>query len=58
MDDQQAKDEFDRITLHQEIEKAQNIIKQYGDGMAHYHRTLQKHMYELGKLDERLGARS
>lgn len=48
-------DQFDRIRLHQEIERARQLIRTYQEHMAFYQRKIEDNRYELGRLDERLG---
>ncbi len=55
MDDPKDRDEFERIKLHQDIERARMIIEQYGTGMAFYRQEIENKRYKLGRLDERLG---
>jgi hypothetical protein len=55
VDDPRDRYQFDRIKLHQEIERAREIIAQYETGLAHYRQEIENYMYTLGWLDERLG---
>jgi hypothetical protein len=48
-------DEFDRIRLHQEVERARRIIVQYEKGLAFYRHEIENKRYDIGRLDERLG---
>jgi hypothetical protein len=55
MDEQRGNDEFERIQLHQDIERARYLIGQYDTHQAFYRGEIEAKMYQLGKLDERLG---
>jgi hypothetical protein len=54
LDDKRERDEFERIELHQKIDKARLFISQYESGLTTYRRNLEEHQYDLGRLDERL----
>jgi hypothetical protein len=58
VDDSLVRDEFQRIKLHEEIAKAQLIISQHTNGLAHYRQEVEGMRYEIGRLDERLGVGS
>jgi hypothetical protein len=58
VDDPWEQDEFDRIKLHQDIERARAMLAQYETGMAHFRREIENWRYKLGRLDERLGGGS
>jgi hypothetical protein len=53
--DQKEQDEFDRIELHQDIERAREMITQYEKGMGFYRQVIEARRYWIGRLDERLG---
>jgi predicted DNA-binding protein YlxM (UPF0122 family) len=55
VNDPTERDEFDRIRLHQEIERTRTIIVQYEKGLAFYRREIENKRYEIGRPDERLG---
>ncbi|GEM_PF-2736527 len=54
MEDQRAQDEFERIKLHQDIEKARMLIEQYATG-SRFQREIESNLYTIGRLDERWG---
>jgi hypothetical protein len=49
------RDEFSRIELVSLIERERAIVAQYQEHLAYYATRLENRLYELGKLDERLG---
>jgi hypothetical protein len=55
VNDQREQDEFERIKLHQDVERARLIIEQYETGTAFYRQEIENTRYKLGRLDERLG---
>jgi hypothetical protein len=55
MEDQKERDEFERIQLTQEIERARLLVRQYDEHQAFYRNEIEAKLYKLGKLDERLG---
>jgi hypothetical protein len=55
MDDPTERDEFERIKLHQDIERARMIITQYEAGLAFHRQEIENKRYRIGRLDERLG---
>jgi hypothetical protein len=48
-------DEFERMRLTAKIERARGFVAQYDEHQDFYHREIEDGLYELGKLDERLG---
>ncbi len=48
-------DEFDRIRLHEQIEKDRRFVVMYEENLAFYRGRIEDSRYELGRLDERLG---
>jgi hypothetical protein len=52
--DQTEHDEFIRIRLHQEIERARMLIGKYEEGLAHFRQEIEDNKYDIGRLDERL----
>jgi hypothetical protein len=56
--DSREKDEFVRIRLHQEIERARELIGKYEEGLTHFRREIEDNNYDIGRLDERLGCSS
>ncbi len=55
MDEQRSNDEFERIRLHEDIDRARYLIRQYDDHQAFWRSEVETKMYQLGKIDERLG---
>jgi len=55
MDDQREQDQFERIIVHQNIERARLMIEQYATGATFYREEIESNTYTLGRLDERLG---
>jgi len=56
VDSRREKDEFERIKLNQDVERARLIIEQYEVGTTFYRKESENKRYKLGRLDERLGA--
>ena len=52
------RDEFDRMRVSAEMERARAFVTQYEDHQRHFRRQIEEYAYELGKLDERLGGRA
>lgn len=48
-------DEFRRIRIVDEIERARAIVAQYEEGLVFYRQRIEDRVYDLGMLDERLG---
>ena len=48
-------DEFRRIDLASLLERERGIVAQYEQHLAFYRTRIEERLYELGKLDERLG---
>lgn len=55
MDEDRVNDEFERIQLRRDQERARAMIRQYEEGLAFRRLRLEKDTYRLGRLDERLG---
>jgi hypothetical protein len=49
------KDEFRRIQLATELDRARKLVAQYDEHQSYYRAVIEDHRYELGRLDERLG---
>jgi hypothetical protein len=49
------RDEFERMRLVAQIERARGLIEQYEQHQEFYRRQVEDGRYELGRLDERLG---
>jgi len=49
------RDEFERMRLVAQIERARAFIRQYEEHQEFYRRQVEDSRYELGRLDERLG---
>ena len=49
------RDEFERMRLAAQIERARELIAQYDRHQEFYRRQIEDSRYELGRLDERLG---
>lgn len=49
------RDEFERMRLVAQIERARAFIEQYEEHQEFYRRQVEDSRYELGRLDERLG---
>jgi hypothetical protein len=54
VDAAESNDHFERMELHETIERSRDLIAKYLDGMAHQHRKIEKSQHQLGRLDERL----
>jgi hypothetical protein len=54
VDKAKSDDHFERMVLHQTIERGREMIARYLKGMADYHEKIEKAQYALGELDERL----
>ncbi len=52
------RDEFERLGVVAEVERARSFIAQYTDHQEHYRREIEKNPHLLGRLDERLGEAS
>jgi len=50
------RDEFRRIGLAADMERARGLILEYEEHQAHFRDRVEQARYEMGKLDERLGA--
>jgi hypothetical protein len=48
-------DEFERMRLTAQLERAKAMIAQYEEHQEFYRRQVEDGRYELGRLDERLG---
>ncbi|HEU4425124.1 MAG TPA: hypothetical protein VFR67_21550 [Pilimelia sp.] len=48
-------DEFERIRLVAQIDRARTLVAQYEEHQEFYRRQIEDSRYELGELDERLG---
>jgi hypothetical protein len=48
-------DEFERMRLAAQVERARQLIAQYDEHQRFYRRRVEDSRYELGRLDERLG---
>ncbi len=48
-------DEFERMRLVAQIERARALIEQYEQHQEFYRRQVEDSRYEIGRLDERLG---
>lgn len=48
MDGARERDEFARIKLHQDLEKARQIIALYENHQAEYRERIEGHQHELG----------
>jgi hypothetical protein len=49
------RDEFERINITAEMERARYLVAQYEEHQEHFRNRIERHQYRLGKLDERLG---
>jgi hypothetical protein len=49
------RDEFERIRLVAQIERARALVAQYEEHQEFFRRQIEDSRYELGRLDERLG---
>src|SRR5712691_5736962 len=48
-------DEFERIRTTAELERDRAIVARYEEHLAFYRRRIETQLYNLGRLDERLG---
>ncbi|GIG89254.1 hypothetical protein Pen02_41900 [Plantactinospora endophytica] len=55
MSREHERDQFERMRLVEQIERARALIAQYAEHQAHYRARVEDNRYELGRLDERLG---
>lgn len=55
MEDARTQDEFERIKLHQDVERHRLVLEQYENGMRFYRQEIENKRYTIGRLDERLG---
>jgi hypothetical protein len=53
---QRERDEFRRIELKEQLERDRAVIGQYEEGLDFHRDRVEGARYELGRLDERLGA--
>jgi hypothetical protein len=51
-------DEFRRIELMSHLERECGIVALYEQNLAFYRTRIEERLYELGKLDQRLGGES
>jgi hypothetical protein len=49
------RDEFARIRIVDQVERDRAIVAQYQEHMMLYRTRIENRLYELGRLDERLG---
>ncbi len=49
------RDKFERIKKTADVERFHEIIVKYEEGLADYRSRVEEHLYEIGKIDERLG---
>jgi hypothetical protein len=49
------RDEFARIRIVDQVERDRAIVAQYQEHMMFYRTRIENRLYELGRLDERLG---
>lgn len=49
------RDEFARIRIVDQVERDRAIVAQYEEHMMFYRTRIENRLYELGRLDERLG---
>jgi hypothetical protein len=47
-------DKFRRIELNVELERAEKLIADYRQGIDFFRDRMDKHQYELGRIEERL----
>jgi hypothetical protein len=50
------RDEFERISLTAQVEKARLLIAQYEEGLRFFRIRIEDARYKIGRLDERLEA--
>ena len=55
MTSRREQDEFERIRLVAQIERARMFVAQYDEHQGFYRRQIEDDRYALGRLDERLG---
>jgi hypothetical protein len=48
-------DEFERIQIVKEVDRARDIIEQYHGGLALYHKRIEASYEKIGRIAERLG---
>lgn len=53
--DQGERDQFERIELIARIERAEELIQQYMEGVRHFMTEIKAFSHKLGRLDERWG---
>jgi hypothetical protein len=58
VDNPREHDEFERIDLHNKLERDREIVAMYERHLAERREEIEKKIYKLGKLDERLGSDS
>lgn len=49
------RDEFERMRLVEQIERARYLVAQYEESQEFYRRQIEDSRYALGRLDEKLG---
>jgi hypothetical protein len=54
VDDARVQYEIERMDHHRKLARAREVIAKYDEGYAEYRKRIEVHMYEIGKLDERL----
>jgi hypothetical protein len=47
-------DEFERMEVTAKLERARALIAQYDEHREHFRREIEKGLYRMGRLDERL----
>lgn len=55
MDSEREADEFERMRLTAQIERARGLIAQYDEHQEFFRRQIENNRYELGRLDQKLG---
>ncbi len=55
MDSQRERDEFERMRLTAQIERARMLVAQYDEHQEFFRRQIEDSRYELGRLDQKLG---
>jgi hypothetical protein len=58
MEEHQERDQFERMRLTDEIERARYLVGQYDEHQQFWRREIETKLYKLGQLDERLGGGS
>jgi len=48
------RDQFQRIVLSAQLERARAIVARYAEGQRFYLDQIEEHQYRIGRLDERL----